>query len=159
MNELKTVDEKIDMLEFALVANKEHFVDCPVEHTFVPGMYIRKIFMPKGENGIDNYITSLIHNTNHPYFVMSGEVMVYSENDGEQILRGGDWGITRPHTRRVLKIIENTIWVTCHPTDIQPENNSKEAVEKAVNLIGEKIIEKHENPLLDGVVKNNYITN
>ena len=145
------INDEIDKLEEMLLENFP-LVDCPLKHTFVPGMYIREIFMPKG-----TVVTSMIHKTKHPYFVMDGVVLVCSENDGEQLLSGGDSGITLPNTRRVLQILEDTIWITCHVTDIQPENDSEEAVLKAVDLITDTIIEKHENKLLGGVLKNNVL--
>lgn len=138
----------IDELELAMLNHEP--VDCPVDHTFVPGMYIREIFMPKGKDGKDNWVTSMVHNTEHPYFILQGEVAVYSENDGVQFLKAGDKGITKPNTRRVLLIISDCRWVTCHPTDIVPENDSKEAIDEAVRLIGEKILAKYENDLLGG---------
>ena len=105
----KTVNDEIDKLEDLLLSNFP-LVDCPLKHTFVPGMYIREIFMPKG-----SVVTSMIHKTKHPYFIIDGAVLVYSENDGEQFLQCGDRGITMPGTRRVLKIIEE---VAINPSPI-----------------------------------------
>lgn len=145
-----SVNEKIDKLE-AVMADYPT-VDCPLTHRFTKGMYVREIFMPK-----DTWVTSLIHRTNHPFFLLKGKVSVYSENDGEQLLEAPYIGITTPNTRRVLYIHEDTIWATAHPTDIAPENESEEAVQKAVDLITEQIIEPHENELLGGIVKNNIL--
>ncbi len=146
------INDRIDELEDVLIRNFP-IVDCPVTHRFVPGMYIREIFMPK-----DTVVTSLIHKTTHPFFILQGKVSVVSENDGEQLLEAPYVGITTPNTRRVLRIHESCIWITCHVTDIQPKDNSHEEVLKAVDLIGEQIIEKHENKLLGGVIKNNVLT-
>lgn len=147
----------IDELELAMLNHEP--IDCPVTHEFVPGMYIRTIFMPKGKDGKDNWVTSMVHNTKHPYFILKGEVAVYSENDGVQFLKAGDKGITTPNTRRVLLILNDCIWVTCHPTDVVPENDSKEAKEKAANLVGEQILAKYTNPLLGFRIKNNVLVN
>lgn len=149
-------DDKIDALEAALF-NECELVNMPVKHTFVSGMYIREIFMPKGENGIVNVVTSMVHNTEHPYFVMKGKVAVFSDNEGEEIIEAPFMGITRKGTRRVLRIIEDVVWATVHRTDIKPENESEEAIEKAVALIGEQILEKHENKYLGGTLKNNVL--
>ena len=151
----KNINGLIDELELAMLNHEP--IDCPVKHTFVPGMYIREIFMPKGKDGKDNWITSMVHNTKHPYFILKGQVAVYSENDGVQFLKAGDSGITRPNTRRVLLILEDCVWVTCHPTDIVPENNSNEAKEAAANLVGEQILVKYTNPLLGFRIKNNIL--
>ena len=145
------INEKIDELEVALLANFE-MANCPLKHEFVPGMYMRQITMDKGQK-----ITSLIHKTYHPYFILKGEVKVFSENEGTKILKAGDWGITTPNTRRVLYIQQDTIWVTCHPTSIQPTGDSEEEIEEAVRKVGEQIIDWRENILLGGVVKNNVL--
>lgn len=147
----KNIDRSIDEFEAIMLENFEQ-VDCPVTHKFVPGLYIREIFMPK-----DTILTSLIHKTTHPFVILEGKVAVFSENDGEQYLEAGHMGITTPNTRRVLRIVEDTRWVTFHPTAIQPENDSPEAIEEAVRLIGEKIIDWRKNTILGGVIKNNVL--
>lgn len=144
----KDTNKLIDELELAMLNHEP--IDCPVTHKFVPGMYIRKIFMPKGKDGKDNWVTSMVHNTEHPYCILKGQVAVYSENDGVQFLKAGDDGITTPNTRRVLLILEDCVWITFHATDIVPKSNSKEDVEEAVKLIGEKILQPYNNDLLNG---------
>ena len=145
------INEKIDQLEVALLANFET-IDCPVKHYFVPGMYIREIFMPAGAK-----VTSLIHKTKHPFAVMKGKVSVFSENDGVQLIEAPYNGITTPNTRRVLHVHHDCVWLTYHPTSIQPTGDSKEEIEEAVRKVGEQIIDWRENPLLGGVVKNNQL--
>lgn len=148
------INSKIDELEAALIADCEP-IDCPLKHTFIPGFYIREIFMPKGVEGKVNLITSRVHNTFHPFFVLKGKVAVFSENDGEQIIEAPYSGITTPNTRRVLKIIEDTVWVTVHATDIVPKDDSIKSIEDAANEVAEKILAEHENPLLGGHFVNN----
>lgn len=152
---VNNVNGLIDELELAMLNHEP--IDCPVKHTFVPGMYIREIFMPKGKDGKDNWVTSMVHNTEHPYFVLKGEVAVYSENDRVQHLKAGDSGITTPNTRRVLLIVQDTTWVTCHPTNIVPKDDSDEAKEEAANLVGEQILQKYTNPLIGFRIKNNIL--
>lgn len=156
MGEVKNnVNNLIDELELAMLNHEP--IDCPVKHTFVPGMYIREIFMPKGKNGKDNWITSMVHNTEHPYFILQGEVAVYSENDGVQFLKAGNAGITKPNTRRVLLILEDTIWVTVHVTEIMPENDTQESIEKTVKLIGGKILVNYTNSVVGYKIMNNNL--
>jgi len=142
---------KIDQLERALLDNCET-VNCPLTHKFVPGMYIREIFMPQG-----SIVTSQIHKTTHPFFILKGKVSVFSENDGEQLLEAPYYGITTPNTKRVIRVHEDTVWVTCHPTDIQPIDDSEDAILEAVNSIGQQIIEPHVNEYVGGQIKNNLI--
>lgn len=147
----KTIDDKIDELELAMQGGEP--VDCPLVHRFLPGMYLREIFMPAGI-----FVTSCIHNTNHPFFVMKGKVSVYSDNDGEQLIEAPYVGATTPGTRRVLFIHEDTTWVTAHPTDIFPTGDGSDDILDAVKKIEDIILEKRPNHLLGGIIKNNIIT-
>ncbi len=149
---IKTTNDRIDELEAIMLENFRQ-VDCPLEHTFVPGMYIRKISMPAGTT-----ITSQIHKTMHPFVVLEGKANVFIDGEGWKLIEAPYNGITMPNTRRVLRILEDSVWITYHPTEVQPENNSEEAVLKAVGLVGDQIIEPHENLLLGGQLKNNSVT-
>jgi hypothetical protein len=149
---MEETNYKIDELEAAMLASSPT-VNCELKHVFTPGLYSRTIFMPAG-----SLITSLIHRTEHQFFVLKGKVSVLNTIDGEQLLEAGFRGITKPGTRRVLFIHEDCIWTTVHPTTVQPKDNSKEAKDEAVALIEAEIIEPHINPLLGGIVKNNIIT-
>lgn len=132
------INNRIDQFEANLV-NNFPLIQCPVKHTFADGMYIREIFMPAG-----SVVTSMIHKTTHPYFIMQGAVSVYSENDGEQYLEAGHRGITTPNTRRILLIHEDCIWITCHAC--------KDG--ETVDEIEARIIEPHDNKLIDSDVKD-----
>jgi hypothetical protein len=121
----------IDVAEYLM---KENFVeiDPVVIHRFTPGLYIREIQMPAG-----SLVTSKIHRTEHPFTILSGDVSVYSFNEGTVRYKGPFLGITKPHTRRILFNHEDTIWVTFHPAE-----------ETDVDEIEKRIIEPHFNPLL-----------
>jgi len=82
-----------------------------VTHDFADGQYIRTIVMPKGLTGV-----SEIHNKNHPYFIMKGEVTVFNEKGTERI-KAPYHGITLAGTQRLLYIHEDCTWVTVHRTD------------------------------------------
>jgi hypothetical protein len=137
----KTTMERIDELELAM-SNLPPVVS-PLQHTFYPGLYKRKIFMEAG-----SLITSKIHKTCHPFFVMCGKVSVYSDNDGEQLIEAPFDGTTQPATRRILYIHENCVWITVHATDVIPESDSEEDLIKAAWDVEDVIIQKHVNPLL-----------
>ena len=91
-------------------------VDLPLEHTFPPDMYVRKIFMPAG-----TIVTSRVHKFEHPFFIMQGRVSVISENEGSVVYTAPHSGITKPNTRRFLYIHEDTVWATVHTN---PENST-----------------------------------
>jgi hypothetical protein len=139
MNEIEVQKiSAIDRVEAEL--GKHPKVDCPLEHTFTPGIYTRKIFMPAG-----TYVVSMKHKTTHPFFILSGKVAVLKEDENggfveEALYKGGDMGVTKPNTKRFLYNVEDTTWVTCHAN---PENidNPDEIV---LN-----ISERTDNPLID----------
>ncbi len=84
---------------------------CPLVHTFGDGLYIREITMPKGM-----ILTSKIHKTRHPYFVIKGDVSVLTEG-GVVRIKAPYWGMTEPGTKRILNIHEETVWITVHATE------------------------------------------
>ena len=84
----------------------------PLVHRYTPGLYIREILMPK-----DSLLTSRIHILEHPFVISKGSCSVWSDEKGWERLTAPYTGITKPGTRRVLYIHEDTIWTTFHVTD------------------------------------------
>ena len=110
----------------------------PLKHTFVDGMYVREIFMPKG------YLTtSKIHKLSHPYFITKGEVSVLTE-EGVVRIKAPFSGITQPGTKRVIYIHEDCVWITVHPNPDNKEDLSK---------IEERIIAKTFDELPDNIME------
>jgi hypothetical protein len=108
--------------------------------------------MPSG-----TLIVSRIHKTLHQFNISAG-VCAVKNNDGEwEILEAPYDGKTEPGTRRILYIIESTLWTTYHAVSVQPENDSEEAIKKAVDEVDELILEKHVNNILEGELKNNKL--
>lgn len=107
--------------------------ECPLIHRFTPGLYIREIFMPK-----DTILTSLLHLTTHPFFVLQGDVSVYYNGIPTQRYKAPYTGITEAGTRRMLYTHEDTIWTTCHVTDLTDPDE-----------IIESITSRDFNPLVD----------
>ena len=130
-------------MERAIVDNLEQFEPL-TEHFFIPGEYIRRIHMPAG-----SYLTSKTHATRHPFKVTKGECIVFNEL-GEELCHivAPFCGITEPGTRRALKIIKDTVWTTYH---------TNEDDETDLAVIEERVIIKHENPLLIGGASNPQI--
>lgn len=85
---------------------------CPLQHIFTPGLYTRTIFMPAG-----TLLTSRIHLYEHPFVISQGVVEVRDDDGGWQSLRAPHIGVTKPGTRRVLRIIEDAVWTTFHVTN------------------------------------------
>lgn len=128
----RTVDQKIDALELAMLEHPAALVDMPLVHRFVPGMYAREIFMKAG-----TLLTSKTHKTEHLYVVLTGRVSVYIDGVGVEHITAPHVGITKPGTRRVLYIHEDCRWVTFHPT---PDN------ETDLTVLEDRLIERRELP-------------
>lgn len=85
---------------------------CPLTHEFGGGMYLRKIFIPKGMA-----IVGKIHRHAHPNFLMQGKVIVITEDGGREYLQAPYSCISPAGTKRVLYTLEDTIWATVHMTN------------------------------------------
>lgn len=129
-------NDAIDALEAAL-QNRFDKIECPLNHTFLPGVYVREIFMPAGSK-----VTSKIHKERHVYFVMKGSANVWIDGIGWRLVEAPHYGITEAGTRRVLDIVEDCYWITVHSNP----NDTEDLYE-----IEERIIEKHENELLNNI--------
>jgi hypothetical protein len=84
----------------------------PVSHDFADGLYIRTYTGIKGSIAV-----SKLHKTNHPYFVMRGDVSVYDGGREVARIKAPYHGITRAGTQRILYFHEETIWITVHATE------------------------------------------
>jgi len=102
------VDEKIDVLELALIRHPE-VVDLPLTHRWTPGLYIRELRAPAGV-----LATTYIHRHEHPFVCSQGEVSVW---DGERVVRvrAPFTGITKAGTRRVCFVHEACVWTNFIP--------------------------------------------
>jgi quercetin dioxygenase-like cupin family protein len=133
----QTLTRQIDELEAVMVDNFP-IVECPVTHHFTEGLYVREIFLPAG-----TLVTSKIHKTQHQFIVMKGKCVVWIDGV-EQTIEAPYIGVTQPNTRRVVYVIDDSIWATTHVN----ENN------ETVEQIEDRIIEGHENPYLSLEIKN-----
>lgn len=137
-----SIDEVFDMIHEELESRPQ--VIPPLKHTFTKGMYCRQIVMAAGLD-----IVSKWHDTEHQFVVLSGEVDVFNKLDGKWIpIKAPFHGITKPDTRRVLRTITDCVWMTFHPTDRFPKDDSVEALLEAVQQVEDDIIREYSNPLL-----------
>lgn len=122
--------DAVDLLEIAMLGALP-LVDQPLEHLFLPGLYVRKVVNPAG-----SLITTKVHKTRHPFFVMSGTALVWtSPEEPFQEITGPFVGITEPGTRRVIRAMTDVVWITVHPN---PDDGQDLAV------IEERLIERRE---------------
>lgn len=147
MDELKPyLSKSIDELQSTLATMPE--AKCDLKHTFTPGLYSRRLIMPK-----DAIIVSKIHKTEHQFEVSKGIACVKINDEDWEIIEAPYQGITKPGTRRVLVIVEDCTWTTYHPVSIAPDGPSDEEIQKAVDKVEEIIIEKHEIELNSQPIK------
>lgn len=136
--------QELDALEAGILAELAP-VHMPVTHRFTPGLYTREIFMPAG-----TVLTSKIHNTEHPFVVLSGRARVVVPGGEVVELAAGHVGITQPGTRRALYIEEDCRWATFHPLSAEEEEARQGGAsdEEMLEAIEERIILKRDR--LDG---------
>jgi hypothetical protein len=122
--------EAVDKIEQEMMKHEQ--VICPIENIFTPGLYTRVITVPTG-----TLLTTEIHKTEHPFFMLKGICEVVDVETGKTtLLKAPHIGVTQPYTRRVINVIEETIWATAHVTD-----------ETDIEKIGDKIVVQRDNVL------------
>lgn len=116
-------------------------VHMPVTHRFTPGLYIREIFMPAG-----TLLASMLHETTHPYVVLSGVAHVRIPGQEPVRIEAGHLGITQAGTRRALFIEEDCRWATFHPLSAEEEamRAAGATEEELLAVIRDRIIGKRE---------------
>lgn len=136
--------QEIDTLEGQMLNSGLPMVNLPLTHRFVPGLYVREILMPAG-----TLCTSQTHNTEHVYMVLSGRARVYIPGSvGVVELADGHVGVTQPGTRRLLYIVEECRWATCHPLSAEEEEARQGGAgeDELLAAIRERIIERRALP-------------
>lgn len=87
-------------------------VDCPLQHSFIDGVYVRTIFIPAG-----TVIVGKIHKHSHANILSQGEVSVFTEGGGLQRLSGPLTMVSEPGTKRAVYAHTDTTWTTIHATE------------------------------------------
>ena len=123
---LKKVQSKSES-QIAKIANRQDILDfekqlaqqegavfgdndyCHLKHSFCEGMYVREIFIPKG-----TWLTGKIHKHDHPNFLLKGKVEMATEFGGIEILKAPMSLISKAGTKRAIRTITDTVWVTVH---------------------------------------------
>lgn len=117
-------------------------VECPLQHYFAPGVYLREIFMPAGA-----VVIGKIHKTEHFNIIQRGACSLFSENGDRELLHGPHTFVSKAGVQKVLYIHEDTVWTTVHLTD-----------ERDLEKLEEQLIEKGDYPLADRTEERRAIT-
>ena len=97
---------KIDKLEYELSTLPA--AELPLTHIFTDGIYIRQAFAPAG-----SMFTTVHHNTEHPFILISGTTDVISNEEASSIT-GPFMGVTKKGTRRVVYAVTDAVYMTVH---------------------------------------------
>jgi len=97
---------------------------CPITHSFSDGIYIREMFAPKGA-----IIVGKIINQEHHIFLMSGEIIILTEQ-GQKTFIGPIHFNAPAGTKRVGYVVEDIVWCNIHPNLTNTINVDK--IEKKV---------------------------
>ncbi len=85
---------------------------CPVQHHLAPGAYGREMTLPAGL-----VVVGKIHKHAHINVISKGRVQVFTEQDGVLELAAPCTFVSSPGTKRVVHVLEETVWTTVHVTD------------------------------------------
>jgi quercetin dioxygenase-like cupin family protein len=101
--------EQVERLqtEMALMPQAE----LTTEHSFSPGMYMRKVFRPAG-----TLIVGKVHKEPHFFLCAKGEIIAWTES-GMKRLQAGDVVESKPGTKRVTLAVTDAIGITIHKTE------------------------------------------
>ena len=132
------IQDAVELLKSGVESGELEAPDCPVEHRFSPGLYLREVFMPAGSR-----IIGKIHSTEHFNIVLTGKCTVITAEGVEEITAPYTF-ISKAGVQKVVIVHEDCRWQTTHVT----ESTDLEEIEKQV------ISESYENLLDDGLLKN-----
>jgi hypothetical protein len=100
--------EKIERLEGAMLELPQ--VDCPVEHFFAPGLYIRQITIPAGA-----LVVGHEHKTEHVNIMLKGRVTIATAEGVATLVAPVTF--IAPPGRKVALAHEETVWQNVHATE------------------------------------------
>jgi len=89
MTDLILSDEKLGMLERQFLELPQ--VECPVKHTFLPGLYIREVAIPA-----DTYVIGHAQRFEHLFFLVEGEGVLVNADGSKVELKGPKYFVAPP---------------------------------------------------------------
>jgi quercetin dioxygenase-like cupin family protein len=101
--------EQIERLQSEMAAMPQ--AELVTEHSFSPGMYLRKVYRPAG-----TLIVGKVHKEPHFFLCAKGEIIAWTET-GMRHLYAGDVVESKPGTKRVTLAVTDAIGITIHRTD------------------------------------------
>ena len=114
-----------------------HSNNFPLKHTFADGVYIRQMDMKEGSAVIGH-----IHNHEHVWFLLSGHLMVATEESIEEFI-SPCYVVSKPGSKRVIYAMEDSIFINVHKNPSNTKNIDK--LEKEIVSLNYKEYEKYIN--------------
>jgi hypothetical protein len=120
--------EEIQILQDALISKADgenivgdgktivHSDEFPLKHTFADGIYVRQMDMKAG-----SAVVGAIHNHLHVWFLLTGHLVVATEDDVEEFI-SPCYVLAKPGSKRVIYAMEDSIFVNIHKNP----NNTKD---------------------------------
>jgi hypothetical protein len=137
-------DDLLDEVERAMLESPDALISFPLENIFTNGLYLRKVKLTKG-----TIFTSKLHKTQNPFIIMKGSVLVWETGCKEAGLINAPYvGVTEPNTRRLVYVIEDSEWMTCHAN---PDNLDLDGIEEKLfgayvnKLLSKEMIDRIES--------------
>ena len=110
----------------------------PLKHTFAHGVYVREMKMEK-----DTFVLGKIHQHDHVWFLLTGHLLVETENGIEEYIapcyvkaNGG--------TQRLIRALKHSIFVNVHTNP----DNSENIEELESQIIAKNYLEYEKNKQL-----------
>lgn len=132
------VSSKIDSLEAEMLKMPQ--VDCPVQHHFGPGVYIREVKLPAGSAVIGHY-----HKTSHLNTLVQGKLILINE-DGTHVEREAPYTFVSGEGRKVAYIVEDVVFHNIFATD-----------ETDIDKLEETYLIKSETFLMNEAMQNSLL--
>jgi|TARA_R110000824_G_scaffold213252_4_gene399537 quercetin dioxygenase-like cupin family protein len=109
--------------------------EIPITHKFADQIYIRQMDMKK-----DQVVVGCMHNHLHAWFLMTGSVTI---NDNGKIIEyvAPYYTISKPGARRIIRAIEDSIFISIHKNPSNTKNKKK--LEKEIVSITKKKFMKY----------------
>ncbi len=85
-----------------------HSEKFPLKHTFADGVYIRQMDMKS-----DSMVVGAIHNHLHVWFLLTGHLVVITEDTTEEFI-SPCYVLATPGSKRVIYALEDSIFVNIH---------------------------------------------
>ena len=116
-------NETADALEKAMLDMPQ--TDCPVQHFFGPGVYIREIFIPAGTVAVGHH-----HKTAHLTIVLKGRIAFPTE-DGPVIVEGPATFLSHPGRKVVYALTDAVVQNVLGTDETDIEKIENEFIDKS----------------------------